>query len=96
MPDAVILLVETVVVIALASWLTWEKARSDRLGLRRRVLVNLTGGQAVEGVLWTRSGRSVVLKDARLHEVGAEPVSMDGEVVIDRDKVDFIQIHGAA
>jgi len=96
MPDAVILLVETVVVLGLAGWLVLEKARSDRLGLRRRVVVNLTSDKAVEGVLWARRGRNVVLKDARLHEVGAEPVPMDGEVVIDRERVDFIQIHGAA
>jgi hypothetical protein len=93
--EAVILLVETAVVLGLAGWLVWEKSRSDRLGLRRRVVVNLVGGQAVEGVLWARKGRSLVLKDAKLYEVGAEPVGMDGEIVFDRDRVDFVQVHGS-
>lgn len=62
-----------------------------RLIARRRVIVNLTTGKAIEGVLVRHSGPLLVLKGAVLLEPGAVPVVMDGEVVVERDRVDFIQ-----
>jgi small nuclear ribonucleoprotein (snRNP)-like protein len=59
--------------------------------VRRRVLVNLLSGRAVEGVLVRRDGPLVVLKDAHLHEPGAEHAAVDGDVVIERAQIDFIQ-----
>jgi len=63
-----------------------------RLALRRRVLVNLVGGKAISGVLWARRGPLLVLKDATLHEPGVQPVPVDGEVIVDRVRVDFVQV----
>ncbi len=61
------------------------------LVIDRRVVVNLHGGSAVEGVLVRQSGPLVFLKGARLLEPGREPVTMDGEVVIERERIDFTQ-----
>lgn len=62
-----------------------------RLVVRRRVLVNLTTGQAIEGVLLRQSGPLLVVANATLHEPNAEPAPLDGEAVIERDRVAFIQ-----
>lgn len=94
MTQTVIFLVEVTLVLAAFGWLLTERVRSDRLALRRRVVVNLVGGQAVEAVLYARRGRLLVLRDAHLHEPGAQPVTVDGEMVLDRDRVEFIQVPG--
>ncbi len=65
--------------------------RPFRTVVRRRVLVNLLSGRAVEGVLVRQDGPLLFVKDARLHESGAEPSTVDGEVVVERSQVDFIQ-----
>ncbi len=58
----------------------------------RTMLVNLTSGTAVAGVC-TYSGRdAIVLRGATVHEADAEPVPADGEVLIDRINVEFIQL----
>lgn len=62
-----------------------------RLVLRRRVIVNLADGQAIEGVLYRQVGPLLVVKNATLLEPGAEPLPMDGDVVIERERVQFIQ-----
>lgn len=63
----------------------------SRLVVRRRVLVNLTTGQAIEGVLLRQSGPLLVIVNAILHEPNAEPAPLDGEAVVERDRVAFIQ-----
>ncbi len=63
-----------------------------RVLVHRRVVVNLTTGKAIEGILWDEQGQLLVLRDCYLHEGGtAGPVPMDGEVVIERDRIEFIQ-----
>lgn len=57
----------------------------------RRVIVNLKSGRAVDGVLVRRSGPLLFLKNAALLEQGVDPVGLDGETVIERAEVDFIQ-----
>lgn len=64
-----------------------------RWPLYRRVLVNTDDDRAFDGVLYARRGPLLVLKDARLIEAGAEPVPLDGEVIIERPRVTFIQVH---
>lgn len=60
--------------------------------LCQRVLVNLEDGRAFAGVLYDRRGPLLVLRDAQLIEPGAEPTAVDGEVLIERPKVAFIQV----
>ena len=75
---------------------TWSvcRIRNDRLALRARVLVSLLDGKAMNGVLWSRRGRLLVLRDVTLIEPGASPVDMDGEVILDRGRVEFVQVAG--
>lgn len=64
-----------------------------RLVLHRRVMVNLTDGSAIDGVLWDERGALVVLRDANLHTPGATGTTpLDGEVVIDRQRILFAQV----
>lgn len=68
-------------------------ARSyGRLAMNRRVMVNLTTGSAIQGVLWDDRGPLVVLKDAQLHVDGGNHAPLDGEVVIERDRIEFVQV----
>lgn len=62
-----------------------------RLVVHRRVVVNLLSGRAVEGVLTAQDGPLLCIKDARIHEPGADPAPVDGDVVVERSQVDFIQ-----
>lgn len=58
----------------------------------RTVLVNLLSGNAVSGVC-VRDGRdALVLRGATVHTADAEPAPADGEIVIDRINVDFLQL----
>ena len=63
-----------------------------RTALRRSVVVNLDTDRAFRGVLWARRGRLLVLRSAVLLEPGADPAPVDGEVVIERGRVEFIQV----
>lgn len=81
-------LVIVLVALGAAGWTLYDRRR---FLLRRRVVVNLRTGKAVEGVLVDRRGDLLVLKSARLLEPGAAPVVVDGDVVIERRNVDFVQ-----
>ena len=59
--------------------------------IRRRVLLSLTTGKTLGGVIWAKRGPLVVLRDATLHEAG-QLVPLDGEVVIERPKIEMIQV----
>lgn len=63
-----------------------------RVALHRRVLVSLVDGKAIAGVLWSRRGSLILLKDATLHQDGAEPAKVDGEILVDRARIDFVQV----
>lgn len=65
--------------------------RAFRTVIHRRVIVNLVSGRAVEGVLVRQSGPLLHIKDATVLEEGAEPARVDGEIVIERPQIDFIQ-----
>lgn len=91
------LIVLTVCVLGIAGAVAWHALdlfATRRLATRKRVLVSLRSGSAVTGVLWARKGRSLVLKSAELLEPGTEPVPLDGELVLDRDQVDYMQVAG--
>lgn len=59
--------------------------------VRQTVIVNLTTGKAFRGVLWQRTREHLVLRNAELHEHG-KTMPIDGEIVIERGKVDFVQV----
>jgi hypothetical protein len=62
-----------------------------RTAVRKRVVVNLTD-KAFTGVLWAKRGPLLVLRDVELLEAGRQPQRVDGEVVIERAKVEFTQV----
>lgn len=63
----------------------------SRFPIRKSVVVNLKSGRAFRGVLWAKRGPLLVLKNATLIEGGAS-VPVDGEVVVERTEIDFIQV----
>lgn len=88
------LVVMSLAVAAIAAAVVWhciDVLWARRLVVRRQVLVNLRSGRAVSGVLWARKGRVVVLKSAQLIEPGSDPLGMDGDVILDRDQIEFMQ-----
>ncbi|HLL68821.1 MAG TPA: hypothetical protein VK453_24370 [Micromonosporaceae bacterium] len=64
----------------------------SRWPVRARVLVNLVDGRAFDAVLLAKRGPLLVLADARLLEPGADPTAVDGEVIVERSRVAFIQV----
>jgi len=62
-----------------------------RTCLRRRVVINLAD-KAFRGILWDRRGPLLVLRDVELLMPGVQPQPMDGEVVLERARVEFIQV----
>ncbi|KKI16380.1 MULTISPECIES: hypothetical protein [unclassified Leucobacter] len=62
-----------------------------RLVVHRQVLVNLVNGQAVQGVLVRQRGPLLFVANATLLEPDTEPTPLDGEIVIERDRVAFVQ-----
>lgn len=68
-----------------------DRVGAQRLVIRRRVLVQLHSGRAFTGVLYRRRGRLIVLKNAEMLEPGNQPTTMDGEVVLDRGEVEYVQ-----
>lgn len=70
------------------SWFPWR-----RTAVRKRVVVNLSD-KAFTGILWAKRGPLLVLKDVVLMQHGAADTPMDGEVIVERSRVDFIQVMG--
>jgi hypothetical protein len=93
--ELVVLALGVLAIAAACGWhivdLLWER----RLVVRRRVLVQLDTGRAIHGLHWTTKRRRIVLKDAQLFEPGADgPTPMDGDVVIERARVEYVQAVG--
>lgn len=60
----------------------------------RKVIVNLKSDKAFRGVLWRRTGEYLVLRDAELLKPRGEVARVDGEVMVYRADVEFIQVVG--
>ncbi len=61
---------------------------------RKQVIVSLVTDKAFKGILWTKRGPLIVMRHASLLAPdGPEGgVPMDGEVVIDRRQIEFVQV----
>lgn len=70
-------------------WFPWR-----RTVVRRRVVVNLAD-KAFTAVLWAKRGPLLVLRDVALMHPGSPPVPVDGEVIVERSRVEFIQVLAA-
>jgi hypothetical protein len=62
-----------------------------RTAVRKRVIVNLAD-KAFSGILWAKRGPLLVLRDAELLEAGRPAQPVDGEIVVERSKVEFTQV----
>lgn len=71
-------------------WLLWWRPPA----LLRVVLVTLVSDSeaAFKGVLWRSRGSWLVLRDVSLIKARTAPLPMDGEVVIHRANLAFIQV----
>lgn len=94
MIELVVLALGVLVIAGGVAWHVVDLAWSRRLVVRRRVLVQLDTGRAVAGTLWSTKANRVVIKSAELFEPGSEPTRMDGDVVIERARVEYIQAVG--
>lgn len=63
-----------------------------RYPVKREVIVNTKTDLSFRGVLWQRRWGLLVLRNAQMLRDRGEPVTMDGEVVIQAANVDFIQV----
>jgi hypothetical protein len=54
-------------------------------------VVNLAD-KAFSGVLWAQRGPLLVLRDVELLEAGREAARVDGEVVVERSRIEFTQV----
>lgn len=80
-----VLVVLALAAVAGASW--W---RARRYLVHRRVVVNLRTGTAVSGVITDVRGPLLIIRDATVHD-GDQAAPADGEVVVDRANVDYVQ-----
>jgi small nuclear ribonucleoprotein (snRNP)-like protein len=60
----------------------------------KRCIVNLKTDKAFRGYMLSENNNIILLKNAELIEPGLEPVSVSGEIVIDKNNIDFIQVIG--
>ncbi len=67
----------------------------NRWPIYDRVLVNLTDGSALDGLLIDRRGPLLVLADCTLLTDSHDPASLAGEVFVERSRVLFIQTRAA-
>lgn len=67
------------------------------VAVSNRVLVSLRSGPSISGILVRARGPLLIVAGASLHEEGAPgPVALDGETVIERGNVAFVQVLPAA
>lgn len=93
--DVAFITVAGLLIVGAVAWHAVDVFAARRLAARKRVLVALRDGSAVTGLLWTRKGRALVLKSAQLLEPGNDhPVPMDGDLILDREQVVYVQVAG--
>lgn len=58
----------------------------------RRVIVNQKDGTRFRGVLWQRRAQWLVVRQAELLPPGSDAIPVDGEVLIFKSDVSFLQV----
>lgn len=58
----------------------------------RKVIVNTRTDRAFRGVLAKKRRGYMILRQAEMLRAGGEVTRMDGEVYIERDNIDFVQV----
>jgi hypothetical protein len=86
----VVILVGVAAILATVRLVT-DWAYSWRTLVARRVVINLKSGRGLEGLLVRKAGELLFLRQAIALEAGTQPQPVDGEAVVQRGDVDFIQ-----
>ena len=60
----------------------------------REVVVNCKTDTVFKGVVYKRTPKYIIMKNVQLLQQAGEALKIDGEVMIDRANVDFIQVLG--
>ena len=63
-----------------------------RIAVSRRVIVHTKTGTSLSGVLVAERGPILILKGAAMLSTSANPITVDGDVVVERSNVDFVQV----
>lgn len=63
-----------------------------RSALSRRVVVNLKSGESISGTLFARRGPILILKGAAMLAASSPPVPIDGDVVVERANLAWLQV----
>lgn len=84
--------VVAVLVVVAGGCVVWPALVWRRL-VRRRVSVVLDTERSIVGVLFARRGRLLVIREAATMQ-GDREVRFDGEVVVDRGRILWIQVLG--
>lgn len=58
----------------------------------REAVWNLHSGSTIRGVLVKEAGPKLILRAASVYEPGQEWIPADGEIIIDSDNVDYVQV----
>ncbi len=64
----------------------------NRYPTLKLVIVNLKTDTSFRGVFWGRRGQWLILRKAQLIRPKAAPLPIDGEVLIDRANIDWVQV----
>jgi len=72
--------------------LVYREAGWLRFRVRRRVLVTLTDGAAVEGILRTVARDGLVLVAARVYGDESAGVTLSGDTFVPRSRIGLVQI----
>jgi len=59
---------------------------------RRKVIITKKDGRSVMGVLWSRGVGIWVLKKAQVESDQGKLIPTDGEVIVLRENIDFVQV----
>lgn len=90
-----VLLLGLVVIAAAVPGVPWWMRRSRRQGWQSlqavHVIVNLKSGQSIDGYLVRQEGQLLFVRNAMLIGESDEPIPMDGQVIVERSEIEFIQ-----
>ncbi len=64
----------------------------NRYPVKQQVIVNTKTDKSFKGLLWQKTSDYLILRGARMLRGRDTPIALDGELVIYRDNVDFLQM----
>jgi hypothetical protein len=62
--------------------------------VRKRAIINTKSDKTFRGIIWKHNTRFVILKNAELLHSSKQATPVDGEVIVYKEDIDFIQVIG--